>query len=69
MSEMEEFGNISKKLQELEIETLEAGLKRIPNTTKEVSEKSYPKFEKLIDIIEDDDDVQKVYHNAILNEA
>jgi len=69
VSEMEEFGNISKKLQELEIETLEAGLKRVPNTTKEVNEKSYPKFEKLIDIIEDDDDVQKVYHNAVLNEA
>ena len=68
ISEMDEFGNISKKLQELELETLEAGLKRVPNTIKEVSENSYPKFEKLIEIIEDDEDVQKVYHNAILND-
>ena len=67
--EMEEFGNISKKLQELQIEPLEAGLKRIPSTTKAVNESNYPKFEKLIDTIEDDDDVQKVYHNAVLNEG
>ena len=66
---MEEFGNISKKLQELQIEPLEAGLKRIPSTTKAVNQSNYPKFEKLIDIIEDDDDVQKVYHNAVLNEG
>jgi len=67
--EMEEFGNISKKLQELQIEPLEAGLKRIPSTTKAVNQSNYPKFEKLIDIIEDDDDVQKVYHNAVLSEG
>lgn len=67
--EMEEFGNISKKLQELQIEPLEAGLKRVPSTTKAVNQTNYPKFEKLIDIIEDDDDVQKVYHNAVLNEG
>ena len=67
--EMEEFGNISKKLQELQIEPLEAGLKRIPSTTKAVNQSNYPKFEKLIDTIEDDDDVQKVYHNAVLNEG
>ncbi|MDC0256042.1 YebC/PmpR family DNA-binding transcriptional regulator [Bacteriovoracales bacterium] len=67
--EMEEFGNISKKLQELQIEPLEAGLKRVPSTTKAVNQSNYPKFEKLIDIIEDDDDVQKVYHNAVLNEG
>ena len=67
--EMEEFGKISKKLQELEIEPLEAGLKRIPSTTKVVNDSNYQRFEKLIDVIEDDDDVQKVYHNAILNEG
>ena len=67
--EMEEFGNISKKLQELQIEPLEAGLKRIPSTTKAVNQSNYPKFEKLIDTIEDDDDVQKVYHNAVLSEG
>tara|TARA_Y100001970_G_scaffold286239_1_gene407922 strand:- start:675 stop:1403 length:729 start_codon:yes stop_codon:yes gene_type:complete len=66
--EMEDFGNISKRLQEMELEPKEAGLKRIPITTKEVCQKDYPKFEKLIDVIEDDDDVQKVYHNVIMKE-
>ena len=36
-----------------------AGLKRIPLTTKEVNTQDLLKFEKLIDVIEDDDDVQK----------
>ena len=66
--EMEDFGNISKRLQEMELEPKEAGLKRIPVTTKEINQKDYPKFEKLIDVIEDDDDVQKVYHNVVMKE-
>ena len=67
--EMEDFGNISKRLQEMELEPKEAGLKRIPVTTKEINQKDYPKFEKLIDVIEDDDDVQKVYHNVVMKEG
>ena len=66
--EMEDFGNISKRLQEMDLEPKEAGLKRIPVTTKEINQKDYPKFEKLIDVIEDDDDVQKVYHNVVMKE-
>ncbi|MEC8624266.1 MAG: YebC/PmpR family DNA-binding transcriptional regulator [Bdellovibrionota bacterium] len=66
--EMEDFGNISKRLQEMELEPKEAGLKRIPITTKEINQKDYSKFEKLIDVIEDDDDVQKVYHNVVMKE-
>ena len=67
--EMEDFGNISKRLQEMDLEPKEAGLKRIPITTKEINQKDYPKFEKLIDVIEDDDDVQKVYHNVVMKEG
>ncbi len=66
--EMEEFGNVSKKLQELNVEPKEAGLQRIPTTYKEVNKDSFPKLMKLIDTIEDDDDVQKVYHNIEFNE-
>ena len=66
--EMEDFGNISKRLQEMDLEPKEAGLKRIPVTTKEINQKDYPKFEKLIDVIEDDDDVQQVYHNVVMKE-
>jgi len=68
-SEMSDFGSIQNKLQELNIEPKEAGLERIPVTMKEISEKGFKTFMKLIDKIEDDDDVQKVYHNCEFNEA
>ena len=61
--DMEEFGNIQKKLTELRLEPLEAGLQRIPNDTKDIDVNDFQKVMRLVDIIEDDDDVQKVYHN------
>ncbi|MBT7670494.1 MAG: YebC/PmpR family DNA-binding transcriptional regulator, partial [Bdellovibrionales bacterium] len=67
-SGMEEFGSIQKKLDELKIEPVEAGLEQIPTTYKEVNQETYDKAMKLIDVIEDDDDVQKVYHNMDLDE-
>lgn len=65
---MEDFGSAQKKLQELNIETKEAGLQRIPLTTKEIKKENFKGFMKLIDTLEDDDDVQKVYHNVEFNE-
>ena len=65
---MEDFGNIQRKLQELELEPLEASLQRISNDNKKIDEESFKKFIKLLEIIEDDDDVQKVYHNVEFDE-
>ena len=65
---MTDFGTVQKALQELGIEPKEAGLQRIPKVTKEVTEDNVATFMKLIDALEDDDDVQKVYHNAELSE-
>ncbi len=67
-SQMEEFGNLTKALSDRELEPKEAGLVRIPTTMKEISDESLPTLMKLIDALEDDDDVQKVYHNAELSE-
>jgi YebC/PmpR family DNA-binding regulatory protein len=67
-TEMEDFGNVQKKLNELSIEPKEAGLRRLPVTTKEISKETWQSFSKLIDLIEDDDDVQQVYHNVEFNE-
>ena len=67
-TEMEDFGNVQKKLNEMNIEPKEAGLRRIPTTTKEISKKTWESFSKLIELIEDDDDVQQVYHNVEFNE-
>jgi len=60
---MEDFGNVNKKIYELGIEPEEAGLKRIPNDTKQLDLESARKVLRLIDSLEDDDDIQFVYHN------
>jgi len=59
----EDFGSVNRKLNELGIEVDEAGLKRIPNDTKKLDVESAKKVLRLIDVLEDDDDVQNVYHN------
>jgi YebC/PmpR family DNA-binding regulatory protein len=60
---MEDFGNLNRKLDELGIEPEEAGLKRIPNNTKVLDLESAKKVMKFIEALEDDDDIQNVYHN------
>jgi YebC/PmpR family DNA-binding regulatory protein len=59
----EDFGSVNKKLNELGIEPEEAGLKRIPNDTKTLDVESAKKVLRLVDALEDDDDIQFVYHN------
>ncbi|MCO4753192.1 MAG: YebC/PmpR family DNA-binding transcriptional regulator [Bacteriovoracaceae bacterium] len=60
---MESFGDIQTKLQDMGITPEEANLQRIPNNFKEVDEETYPQVEKLIGLLEDDEDVVSVYHN------
>ena len=62
-SAMEDFGNLNKKLEELNIVVSNAELQRIPNDTKELPLDEAKSVIKLIEILEDDDDVQKVFHN------
>ncbi|GAA4837010.1 YebC/PmpR family DNA-binding transcriptional regulator [Algivirga pacifica] len=62
-SAMEDFGAVNKKLEDMGIEVASAGLKRIPNNTSTVDNDTLTKVMKLIDKLEDDDDVQQVYHN------
>jgi YebC/PmpR family DNA-binding regulatory protein len=64
----EDFGNINRKLNELGLEPQEAGLKRIPNDTKNLDLDSAKKLIRLIDTLEDDDDIQSVYHNLEMTE-
>jgi YebC/PmpR family DNA-binding regulatory protein len=60
---LEDFGNVRKKLDEMEIEPENAELQRIPNDTKKLDTESAMKVLKMIEDFEDDDDVQYVYHN------
>ncbi|MBS1512987.1 MAG: YebC/PmpR family DNA-binding transcriptional regulator [Bacteroidetes bacterium] len=58
-----EFGNMAKALDEKGIEVVTAELTRIPTTTVELGEEEANDVLKLVDRLEQDDDVQKVYHN------
>ena len=68
-SAMEDFGNLQKKLEELNIESESAELQRIPNTLVNLDDDAFTSVMKLIDSLEDDDDVQKVYHNIDISET
>lgn len=65
---MEDFGNLNKKFEELSITPESATLERIPHTLVSLDDESFPKVMKLIDVLEDDDDVQKVYHSIDISD-
>jgi transcriptional/translational regulatory protein YebC/TACO1 len=56
------------KLEELEIELENSELQRIPNNTKKISAEQAKKVLKLLDLLEENDDVQQVFHNMELTE-
>ena len=58
-----EFGNMSKALEDKGITPLTAESTRIPTTTVELNEEAAKDVLQLVDKLEQDDDVQKVYHN------
>ncbi len=58
-----EFGNMAKALEEKKLEVISAELTRIPTTTVELNEEHANEVLKMVDHLEQDDDVQKVYHN------
>ncbi|MGB0403696.1 MAG: YebC/PmpR family DNA-binding transcriptional regulator [Salibacteraceae bacterium] len=58
-----EFGNIQKGLDEKNIEVVESGTDRIPHELKELNEEQRADIDKLLEKIEEDDDVLNVYHN------
>ena len=59
----EDFGNIQKYLEEKEYEILSSGFERIPTNTKKLNEADQADVEKLLQKLEEDDDVQHVDHN------
>lgn len=57
------FGSLSKALEDKKIPVDSALLKRIANTPVEYTDEQLEEIEKMLDKIEDDDDVQAVYTN------
>lgn len=58
------FGDLSKALEEKGLETQKASLERIPNSPVEFTEEQMEDIEKLLDKIEEDDDVQVAFNNV-----
>ena len=64
----ENFGTIQKELENGSIEILSSGFDRIPQITKQLPTEQQEEVLKLIEKIEEDDDVQNVYHAMDIQE-
>lgn len=64
----EDFGKMAGKLEEMKIEPENQELQRIPNSTIKLASDEAKRVLKLIDRLEEDDDVQKVFHNLEMTE-
>tara|TARA_B100000575_G_C23000068_1_gene576274 strand:- start:624 stop:947 length:324 start_codon:yes stop_codon:yes gene_type:complete len=62
----ESFGELQSKLEEGGMEIVESGLERVPNITKALGPEATAEVEKLIERLEEDDDVQNVFHTMSL---
>jgi transcriptional/translational regulatory protein YebC/TACO1 len=62
------YGSLQKVLEEKEgVEIVSSGFERIPQVTKELTEEQMADVEKLLEKLEEDEDVQNVYHNMVEN--
>jgi len=59
----ENFGNLQQGIEGQGLEIESSGFERIPMNTKKLSEEQEVEIEKLLEKLNDDDDVQNVYHN------
>jgi YebC/PmpR family DNA-binding regulatory protein len=60
------YGAIQKFLEEKGLELLHADFERIPTDTKKLSETEAADLDKLLEKLDEDDDVQNVYHNMVI---
>lgn len=57
------FGTLNEALENMGVEIKKANLERMANTPIEITEQQQVDIDKIIDRLEDDDDVQKIYTN------
>ena len=67
-SSLENFESVRKSLEDHKIKTVSASLTKIPKTTVLVEEKHAKTLLKLMDLLEDHDDIQKTYSNFDISE-
>lgn len=59
----EESSNVQKYLEDNGYEIISTEFERIPNDVKDVTPEQHEKIEKLLEKLEEDEDVQNVFHN------
>jgi len=64
-SSFENYGSIQKELEKQEIEIISSEFERIPKQNKELEDEKKEEVNILLEKIEEDDDVQNVFHNMI----
>ena len=64
--DFQEFSIMQNKIEELNIEIQNSELHRIPISTKKINTEEAKKVIKLLDLLEENDDVQQVFHNMEL---
>ncbi|TVQ92268.1 MAG: YebC/PmpR family DNA-binding transcriptional regulator [Bacteroidetes bacterium] len=62
-ADYKDFGSLNQALESKGISVTKANLQRIPNSPVEFTDEQMEEIDKLIDKIEDDDDIQAVYTN------
>lgn len=64
ITDPDEFGNVYKALEEANITMASAEVAMIPQTTTQLTDpEDIKKMDKLLELLEDDDDVQDIFHN------
>ena len=66
--DFKDFNNMQIKLEDLKIEIINSELQRIPNNYKKITVEQSKNVLKLLDLLEENDDVQQVFHNMDLSE-
>ncbi|WP_299810183.1 YebC/PmpR family DNA-binding transcriptional regulator [uncultured Shewanella sp.] len=64
----EDFGSVKDALDNAGLESVNAEVTMVPSTKADLDADTAPKFLRLIDNLEDHDDVQEVYHNAEISD-
>jgi len=62
-TEFEDFGSMQKALEDMKIEVISAGFEWFPMSTTELSVEQEEEVNKMIERMEEDDDVNHVFHN------
>lgn len=68
ITEAADFLQVKNELEEAGIELASADIEMVPSMHTAIAEENEEQFERMLDMLEDDDDVQNVYHNAAESE-